>query len=125
MASIKRPVLLAPRLDENRDWIFTVEYTAVFELTEVGANASDRIALFERDITSADDRLTDGFVNRQDFFVGQPFGGEIPRSKLLKMKDRDISTELGGEEIYAIVELVSERSGARVTARTNEQEVRT
>lgn len=130
MASIKRPVL-SVRQEADGDWAFTVNYTAVFDASELNAEFQDCIELFERDFISADDLLTS--KGCQDFEGPFPPLGfeatrlEVPRTREGMLSDRETSTEVGNEEIYAVVNLLNPRKPNPFVAkaRTNELEVRT
>jgi hypothetical protein len=123
MASIKRPVLSVREEAGGAAFTFTVTYTAVFEPDELNETFLDCIQLLERDVSSTDDELTPPCVLPESFVASRP---EVPRTKRIRLSDRQASTELGNEEIYAIVVLSgSTTGGPAVQARTNELEVRT
>lgn len=123
MASIKHPVLSVRREAGGAAFTFTVNYTAVFDPDDLGATFLDCMELFERDVTSADDPLTpQGCVDSAAFVASQP---EVPRTKSVRLSDQQASTEIGNEEIYAIVRLIGSTTGEQDSARTNELEVGT
>jgi hypothetical protein len=123
VATIKAPVLSVRQEAGGAAFTFTVNYTAVFDPDELNQRFLDCVELFERDTSSGDDPLTpEGCVDSGDFIASQ---AEVRRTKRVKLSDRRASTELGNEEIYAIVRLVGSTTGEQDTARTNELEVRT
>jgi hypothetical protein len=123
MARIKRPVLSVYRENGGAAFTFEVKYTAVFTYNDLNETFLDCIDLFEHDVTNGDDLLTpDPCAVPEEFVVSQR---EVPRTKKLTLSDRQVSTEFGDEEVYAIVHLSGSTTGEQDNDRTNEVEVRT
>jgi hypothetical protein len=123
MAIAKNPVLSVKRNPAAIiTWTFTVNYTAVFASDELNERFNDCIELFEHDITSGDDRLTNGCVDAEDFVADRQ---EVPRIKQVTLRDDVVSTEVGEEEVYAIVTLSGQAIAARDSTRTTVVKVST
>jgi hypothetical protein len=113
--SAKNPVLSVRTEAGGAEFRFTVNYTAAFAAAELNETYLDCIELFEHDVSSADDPLTDGCVDADDFVATQQ---EVSRAKEVTLSDRQASTELGAEEIYAIVRLSGSTTGGLDSTRT-------
>jgi hypothetical protein len=113
--SATNPVLSVRKEAGGAEFAFTVNYTAAFAAAELNETYLDCIELFEHDVSSADDPLTNGCVDADDFVATQQ---EVSRAKKVTLSDQQASTELGAEEIYAIVRLSGSTTGGLDSTRT-------
>jgi hypothetical protein len=115
--SAKNPVLSVIRNPAAIiTWTFTTNYTAVFASGELNTQFNDCILLFEDDLTSADDLLpSKGCADPEEFIASRT---EVPRTKQVTLTDQVLDTELGYEEVYAVVQLSSQTTTAEDSTRT-------
>lgn len=100
MPGISNIALSAQKLANNQ-WKLTVTYTANFSQFEVNNFIfRDGFEIWEED-TSDDDKIT-GLVGGGTF---KPSSTQVRRQLVYEISGDSLDTELGGEEIYALVKL--------------------
>lgn len=86
-------------------WTLKVTYTATFTNQEkdppLNYTFRDSIQIWEDDTSSPDDRIT-GWVSASNF---NPSQNSVQRTLAAVVNGDDLDTELGGEEIYAKIQL--------------------
>lgn len=121
MATINHPKLFATKIPGTNNWDMTVKYTAQFsqfEVTTGNFTFRDGFVLWEDDSGSVfgggDDQLT-GVVAVSTF---NPSARTMNRTLTFRIDGDKLDTELGQEELYAIVRLRNIDLNVLVTRRT-------
>lgn len=123
MANIGTAELLVTR--SGGDSIqFRVDYAATFNKDELGHPWTESFSLFERDTTSDNDVLARGLA-RAEFVPDVSSPLSVTRTLTATLREREVNTEIGNEEIFARITLSGPAGFAFFgdSMKTNEVEV--
>jgi hypothetical protein len=115
MPTINNIVLSATkRTNTGNSWEIAVDYNATFSAVEVGERFKDGFILWEED-PIRDDKLST-LVGGGD--ITPRNAGTVPRRLSARFSGNTLNTEIGEEELYAVVHLQNVDRGTEIKGKS-------